>query len=156
MKAAVWTVPAARMKAGEEHRVPLTQAALEVLREAAKLRRSAAPGAFVFPGGKNGTGTAGLSNMAMLALLRRMERGNLTVHGFRSSFRDWAAEATRHEHAVVEKALAHSIDSKVEAAYRRGELFEKRRKLMEDWAAFCARVVSGENIATLHAVEAVA
>jgi integrase len=79
--------------------------------------------------------------MAMLAVLRRMGRGDLTVHGFRSSFRDWASEATRHEHAVVEKALAHTIDSKVEAAYRRGDLFDKRRRLMEDWAAFCGRVM---------------
>jgi integrase len=156
LKNAVWTVPAERMKAGQEHRVPLAKAALDVLREAAKLRQTDTPDAFVFPGGKNGKGSAGLSNMAMLQLLRRMKHGDLTVHGFRSAFRDWAAEATRHEHAVVEKALAHTIDSKVEAAYRRGDLFDKRRKLMDDWATFCGRVVPGENVATLNAVEAAA
>ncbi len=141
LQTAVWTVPAERMKAGQEHKVPLSEGALGVLRSAAKQRRDDQPTAPVFPGGKNGTGTGGLSNMAMLAVLRRMGRGDLTVHGFRSSFRDWASEATRHEHAVVEKALAHTIESKVEAAYRRGDLFEKRRKLMADWADFCAGVV---------------
>jgi len=158
LHAKVWTVPAERMKAGQEHRVPLTDPALAVLRAAAKLRGEEKPAADapVFPGGKNGKGAAGLSNMAMLALLRRLDRGDLTVHGFRSSFRDWASEATRHEQAVVEKALAHTIESKVEAAYRRGDLFEKRRKLMQDWATFCGRVAPGENVATLHAVEAVA
>jgi integrase len=158
LQAKVWTVPGERMKAGSEHRVPLAEAALAVLRAAAKLRGEGSPAADapVFPGGKNGKGTAGLSNMAMLVLLRRMGRDDLTVHGFRSTFRDWAAEATRHEHAVIEKALAHTIESKVEAAYRRGDLFEKRRKLMEDWATFCGRVAPGENVAALHAVEAVA
>lgn len=138
-KAAVWTVPADRMKGGVEHRVPLSEAALAVLREAAKLRRTGATNGPVFPGGKGGNGTAGLSNMAMLALLRRMGRDDLTVHGFRSTFRDWASETTRHEHAVVEKALAHTIESKVEAAYRRGDLLDKRRILMNDWAGFCGR-----------------
>jgi len=76
--------------------------------------------------------------MAMLAVVRRMCRDDLTVHGFRSSFRDWASEATGYEHEVVEKALAHTIESKVEAAYRRGDLLEKRRPLMEDWAKHCA------------------
>jgi integrase len=141
MKAAVWTVPADRMKAGHEHKVPLSDAALAVLREAEKLRHNKDSSAPVFPGGKNGKGASGLSNMAMLAVLRRMERDDLTVHGFRSSFRDWASEATKHEHTVVEKALAHTIESKVEAAYRRGDLFEKRRKLMDDWAIFCGRVL---------------
>jgi integrase len=76
--------------------------------------------------------------MALLALLRRMERNDLTVHGFRSTFRDWAAETTSYQREVVEAALAHTIGSKVEAAYRRGDLFEKRRRLMEDWALYCA------------------
>jgi integrase len=151
MKAAVWTVPAARMKAGQEHRVPLSEAALAVLEEAAKLRPASRVDGPVFPGGKGGKGSAGLSNMAMLVLLRRMSRDDLTVHGFRSSFRDWASEATRHEHAVVEKALAHTIESKVEAAYRRGDLLEKRRPLMNDWAAFCGRVADG-NVSQLRAV----
>ncbi len=141
MTAGVWIIPAERMKADAEHRVPLTEAALAVLRRAAELRQTPEPDAFVFPGGKGGKGAGSLSNMGMLDRLRRMGRHDLTVHGFRSSFRDWASETTRHEHAVVEKALAHSIDSKVEAAYRRGDLFEKRRRLMEDWAAYCGRTL---------------
>jgi integrase len=90
---------------------------------------------FVFPGGRRGKP---LSNMAMLVLLRRMERTDLTVHGFRSSFRDWASETTHFPSEVVEMALAHAIESKVEAAYRRGDLFEKRRELMNSWAAHCS------------------
>ena len=88
----------------------------------------------MFPGVKTGTG---LSNMAMLVLLRRMERDDLTAHGFRSSFRDWAAECTAYPNEAVEMALAHVISDKVEAAYRRGDLFEKRRRLMEEWAKYC-------------------
>jgi integrase len=153
MRAAVWTVPAERMKGDVEHRVPLSDAALVVLREAANLRRDETVDGAVFPGGKGGTGKSGLSNMAMLAVLRRMDRGDLTVHGFRSSFRDWASEATKHEHAVVEKALAHTIGAKVEAAYRRGDLLEKRRPLMNDWAAFCGLVVPADgNVTPLRAV----
>lgn len=111
-----------------------------VLCEAAKLRQSDAADTSVFPGGKGGAGKRALSNMAMLALLRRLGRDNLTVHGFRSAFRDWAAETTGYQREVVEAALAHTIESKVEAAYRRGDLFEKRRRLMNDWAKFCGRV----------------
>ncbi len=149
MAEAIWTVPGDRMKAGREHHVPLSDAALAVLREAAKLRQSNADGP-VFPGGTRGKGTAGLSNMAMLAVLRRMKREDLTVHGFRSSFRDWASEVTSYQREVVEAALAHTINSKVEAAYRRGDLFEKRRRLMDDWAAFCGRVVrSGDTGSTV-------
>jgi integrase len=138
MNTAVWSIPASRMKGAREHRVPLSDAALAVLREAAKLRQSDADGS-VFPGGSGGKGAAGLSNMAMLAVLRRMRREDLTVHGFRSSFRDWAAETTSYQREVLEAALAHTIDSKVEAAYRRGDLFEKRRRLMHDWGAYCGR-----------------
>jgi integrase len=134
---AVWTVPAGRMKAEKEHRVPLTDAALAVLREAAKARRNQSDDAPVFPGGKGGISAKGLSNVAMLMLLRRMGRDDVTVHGFRSSFRDWAAESTGYQREVVEAALAHTIDSKVEAAYRRGDLMEKRRRLMDEWATFC-------------------
>jgi integrase len=90
---------------------------------------------FVIPGQRSG----GMSNIAMLTLLRRMGRHDLTVHGFRSSFRDWAAETTAHPRDVVEMALAHSLESKTEAAYRRGDLFEKRRELMDDWARYCDR-----------------
>jgi integrase len=133
---AVWTVPAERMKAGRKHRVPLTEAALDVLRKAARLRRSEDAEDYVFPGMKDGKP---MSNMAMNMLLRRMERTDPTVHGFRSTFRDWAAAATAHPREVAEQTLAHSLSDKVEAAYRRGDLFEKRRRLMDDWAAYCAR-----------------
>lgn len=126
----VWVVPGARMKAGREHRIPLSAAALAVLEEMIKVRESD----FVFPGGKKGKP---LSNMAMLKLLERMGRDDLTAHGFRSTFRDWAAERTNFPREVVEMALAHTIESKVEAAYRRGDLFQKRRQLMEGWAGFC-------------------
>jgi len=139
LQAAVWTVPAERMKAEKEHRVPLSDAALAVLREVAKLRRgdSDAP---VFPGGKGGKGGGALSNMAMLALLRRMGRDDLTVHGFRSSFRDWCAESTSYPRELAEAALAHTLDDKTEAAYQRGDMLAKRARLMGEWAAFCARV----------------
>jgi integrase len=93
-----------------------------------------AGGAFVFPGGKRGQP---LSNMAFLMLLRRMKRADLTAHGFRSSFRDWAAERTNFPNEVAEMALAHTLSSKVEAAYRRGDLFERRRRMMTVWADFC-------------------
>jgi integrase len=127
LKKAVWTVPAGRMKAGKEHRVPLTPQAIKVVEGQPK-------GKYLFSGGKEG---APLSNMAMLELLRRMGRDDLTVHGFRSTFRDWAAECTSYPNEVCEMALAHAIGDKVEAAYRRGDLFEKRRLLMLDWAKYC-------------------
>jgi integrase len=136
MRAGVWTIPAARMKAGREHRVPLSDAALAVLVEVARLRATDDPAAPVFPGAK---GARGLSNMSLLMTLRRMKRSNLTVHGFRSTFRDWAAETTGYPAEVVEMALAHAVGDKVEAAYRRGDLLEKRQRLMDDWAAFCTR-----------------
>ncbi len=126
----VWTVPAERMKAHKEHRVPLSARALEILRDLPREK-----GGYVFPGGKE---RAPLSNMAMLQLLRGMRPG-LTVHGFRSAFKDWATESTNHPNVVSEAALAHTIPDKVEAAYRRGELIDKRRRLMRDWATFCQR-----------------
>jgi len=125
---AIWTIPADRMKAGREHRVPLSARALEILHDVKKLDSTS-----VFPGSKGGQ----LSGMAMAMLLRRMKT-DVTVHGFRSSFRDWTAECTAYPHEVCEMALAHTVANKVEAAYRRGDLFEKRRRLMEDWAGFCA------------------
>jgi integrase len=124
---AIWTIRAERMKAGKEHRVPLSQRAIEIL-EAVKSLGSD----WLFPSVKGGK----LSGMAMSMLLRRMEQ-DCTIHGFRSSFRDWAAECTSYPHEVCEMALAHVIGNKAEAAYRRGDLFEKRRKLMDDWAEFC-------------------
>ncbi len=126
----VWTIPASRMKAAREHRVPLSPRALEMIEE---MRTKGTQG-YVFPGPKR---NEPLSTMAMAMLLRRM-KAEITVHGFRSSFRDWASETTGFPHEVCEMALAHSIENKAEAAYRRGDLFEKRRKLMNAWASYCA------------------
>jgi integrase len=146
----VWTVTANRMKAGKEHRVPLSEPAVAVLAGMARLRTVDDPEAFAFPGARP---SRPLSVMALAMVLRRMKRGDLTVHGFRSTFRDWAAEATRYQREVPEAALAHTIGDKVEAAYRRGDLFEKRRRLMDDWAAFCARPSpAGEVVALSRAV----
>lgn len=131
----LWTIPGTRMKGGKEHRVPLGDRALTILREMKPSDNIPdAAEQFVFSGGKPGRP---LSNMAFLMLLRRMGRTDLTAHGFRSSFRDWAAERTNFPSEVVEMALAHVIGNKVEAAYRRGDLFEKRRRLMQQWATFC-------------------
>lgn len=130
LKAALWTVPASRMKSGREHRVPLSPRAVAILKELAKTRTND----FVFPGLKPGRP---LSNMALLMLLRDIGHGHVTVHGFRSSFRDWAAEKTDFAGEVAEAALAHVIGDQVEAAYRRGDLFEKRRELMNAWAKHC-------------------
>ena len=128
----VWTIPAIRMKAGQEHRVPLTARALESLQWLHKLKLE--HNDHVFAGNAQGKP---LSNMAMAMLLKRMGQTEITVHGFRSTFRDWASEQTSFPHEVCEMALAHTIGNKAEAAYRRGDLFEKRRKLMDAWAAFC-------------------
>jgi integrase len=149
---AVWTVPAARMKAGKEHRVPLAPATVALLRALLPLR-NADTGDWVFPGGREGRP---LSNMAMEMTLRRLGRGDLTVHGFRSTFRDWSAEATGYQREVAEAALAHTLGDKVEAAYRRGDLFEKRRQLMSDWARFCALPAGKRDAATPMRAEAVA
>lgn len=124
----VWTIPAERMKAGREHRVPLSKQALALL-EALPSRDG-----LVFPGRDT---DRPLSDMSLTAVLRRMEREDLTAHGFRSTFRDWAAELTHYPHEVAEMALAHAVGNKVEAAYRRGDLFEKRRGIMQDWADYC-------------------
>ena len=132
IEARLWTIPAERMKAGKEHRVPLSGAALAVLKQMHGIRRSD----YVFPGGRDGRP---LSEMALLMLLRRMERGEITAHGFRSTFRDWAAERTNFPREVAEAALAHTIPDAVEAAYRRGDLFEKRKKLMAAWADYCGK-----------------
>jgi integrase len=126
---AVWVIPAERMKARREHRVPLSHRAVGLLQALPREYE------FVFPGARAKTP---LSNMALLVLLRRMGRADLTSHGFRSSFRDWSAEQTGYPNHVVEMALAHVIANKVEAAYRRGDLFAKRRRLMQDWARYCA------------------
>ena len=130
MGAELWTIPAGRMKAGKEHRVPLSDATLAVLQRMHDIRHSD----YVFPGGRD---RRPLSEMSLLMLLRRMGHGDITAHGFRSTFRDWAAERTTF---AREMALAHAIPDAVEAAYRRGDLFDKRRKLMDAWAAYCAKV----------------
>jgi len=129
-----WTVPARRMKAHREHRVPLSARALAILREMEAARNGNDDNAFIFHGPNP---RRPLSNVALLRLLERMQLDNLTVHGFRSSFRDWAAERTNSPNHVVEMALAHTVSNKVEAAYRRTDLFEKRRRLMQQWATFC-------------------
>jgi integrase len=139
MQAEVWTVPADRMKAKKEHRIPLSASALGVLHDMVKLRTSAAPEAIVFPGQRQGQG---LSNMAMLVLLRRIGRGDLTAHGFRSTFRGWAAEIGK-PNDIAEAALAHALGNKVQAAYQRGDLLERRRELMDAWAAFIEKPSAG-------------
>lgn len=142
LKEGIWTVPAHRIKAGKEHRVPLVPAAVTILQEMEKITE----GDFVFPGMR---AKKGLSQMAFLMLLRRMGRADLTAHGFRSTFRDWAAERTNFPREVAEMALAHAVGDKVEAAYRRGDLFAKRRKLMEAWAGYCAAAPAKGNVVPL-------
>jgi integrase len=142
----LWTVPAERMKAGKEHRVPISAPAIAILEEIQKIRHSD----FVFPGAK---ARRPLGNMALLVMLRRMGRGDLTTHGFRSSFRDWVAERTDFPSEVAEMALAHAVGDKVEAAYRRGDLFQKRRQLMDVWSLFCA-VPTADNSATVVSIAA--
>jgi integrase len=126
----VWSVPATRMKAGREHRVPLSGRVLAILQRLGEAKT----GDFVFAGQRPGKP---LSGMAMEMILRRMKAGSVTVHGFRSSFRDWCGEATSFERELAEAALAHAAGDATERAYRRGDALEKRRKLMEAWAAFC-------------------
>ncbi|MBE0624547.1 MAG: integrase arm-type DNA-binding domain-containing protein [Burkholderiales bacterium] len=139
-----WTIPAERMKMKREHRVPLCDRALAILEDMQKLKADDQP--YVFPGGKVGKA---MSDGALLALLKRMKRTEITPHGFRSTFRDWGSECTAYSHEVQELALAHLIKNKAEAAYRRGDLFDKRRQLMDEWQRYCettvpARVVSNK------------
>jgi integrase len=138
---AVWVVPPDRMKAGREQRVPLSRRALKIVKQAIA---DYPDSAFLFPGQKPGKP---LSAMALEMMLRRMKVTDATVHGFRSSFRDWASECTNFTNEVCEAALAHVIEDKSEAAYRRGDLFEKRRKLMEAWAVYCAAPKAGKVVA---------
>lgn len=149
--ARTWIIPPSRMKAGREHRVPLSQRAVEIVTAMKKLAGdNSSPKAPVFMGARTGKP---LSNMAFLMLLRRMKRDDLTAHGFRSTFRDWTAERTGFPGDMAEMALAHAVGNKVEAAYRRGDLFDKRRRMMDDWAKFCATVrpVAQHNVANLRA-----
>ncbi len=136
LDARTWSIPAERMKIPREHRVPLSPAAMTVLGD---MPPPARPIDLVFPGLRAGQP---LSNMALLMTLKRMGRGDLTTHGFRSSFRDWAAERTDFPSEVAEAALAHIVSNQVEAAYRRGDLFDKRRKLMDAWGQYCVPVPS--------------
>jgi integrase len=140
----VWTISAERMKADREHRVPLSDAAIAILEAVKKLR----DGDYVFPGSVS---KKPLSNMALLMSLRRMKRTDLTAHGFRSTFKDWASERTAYPNEVSEAALAHTIGDKTEAAYRRGDLFEKRTRLMNDWALFCSAIPAkaGANVTSI-------
>ncbi|SBW04857.1 Integrase family protein (fragment) [uncultured Alphaproteobacteria bacterium] len=131
LDAKVWNIPGERMKGRKDHRIPLSKAAMTVLTKMAEVRQ----GAFVFPGERK---ERPFSNMAFLQLLRRIGRADITTHGFRSTFKDWASEQTDFPNEVTEMALAHSIPSKVEAAYRRGDLLDKRQELMEAWGAFCS------------------
>jgi len=142
LDAAVWTVPAERMKAGREHRVPLSTAALALLKAMPDV------GDHVFPGQR---GDAPLSDMSLTAVLRRMGRDDITVHGFRSTFRDWCAESVANSfpREVCEHALAHSLPDKVEAAYRRGDLIEKRKVLMQVWSDFCAKPTESASAAPI-------
>jgi integrase len=143
--ARLWTIPGPRMKAGKEHRVPLSDAAIAILEQRAARRESE----FIFPGERAGRP---LSNMSLLMLLRRMGRGDLTTHGFRSTFSDWCAEQTNFPAEVREMALAHAVGDKVEAAYRRGDLLKKRYQLAEAWARYCQRA-DRDNVVPLQAVK---
>jgi len=129
----LWIIPAERMKANKEHRVPLSDAAVKLLETLPRVD----DGVLVFPSSKV---NRPISDMTLTAVLRRMERGDLTAHGFRSTFRDWAAEATNYPSDMAEMALAHTIGDKVEAAYRRGDMLKKRFRMMNDWATYCGTV----------------
>ena len=143
--AKLWTVPAGRMKGGRDHRVPLTPRAMEVLADMAKLRpKEASAGDYVFPGQKP---KRPLSVMTLEMLLRRMKRDDITTHGFRSTFRDWAGEKTHFPREIAEAALAHVVGDATERAYRRGDALAKRRKLMEAWSAHCEPKTSGNIVA---------
>ena len=130
-KKKLWIVPAARMKSRREHRVPLSSTAIAVLKRVEEEK-----GEYVFPGRSP---DAPLSNMALLMTLGRMNRADVTAHGLRSTFRDWAAECTNFPSETIEMALAHVIEGKTEAAYRRGDLLEKRRQLMDEWAEYSVK-----------------
>jgi integrase len=130
LEAATWTIPGERMKAGVDHRVPLSPRSVEILKRAEALTDGRA---YVFPGRSP---KKPLSNMVFLMALRRMDEAGVTPHGFRSTFRDWAAERTTFPRAVCEAALAHTLRDKTEAAYHRTDLFEQRRDLMAAWSAY--------------------
>lgn len=144
LDAKLWTIPGERMKAGREHRVPLSDEAVALLKALPRLKGSP----YVFPAPRGGT----LSDMTISAVTRRMEV-DAVPHGFRSTFRDWCAERTNYPREVAEMALAHTIESKVEAAYRRGDLFEKRRRMMRDWAKFCGTIQTAGEVVPMRAAK---
>jgi integrase len=141
IEGAVWKIPAERTKAHREHRIPLSDRAVELLASLPRIDKNE----FVFAG----RGGAQQSPAALVRVLRRLGYDDLVAHGFRSTFRDWAAETTAYPNHVVEQALAHVIGNAAEAAYRRGDLFEKRRRLMQDWADFCASPARAGEVVTL-------
>jgi integrase len=147
VEAKVWTIPAARMKAGKEHRVPLSDEAIALLAGLPRVEGSP----FVFPAPRGGA----LSDMALTAVLKRMGHDGLTQHGFRSTFRDWAGETTAYPREVIEHALAHLLKDKAEAAYQRGTLLAKRARLMADWATYCGQAsATGSNVVALQGASA--
>jgi integrase len=136
----LWVIPEARMKAGKEHRIPLSDRVVEIIKALPRL----VDNDLVFPAPRKGV----LSDMTLGAVLKRMGRPDLTAHGFRSTFRDWAGETTAYPREVIEHALAHQLKDKAEAAYARGTLFEKRRSLMDDWAKHCETVYKQDSVPT--------
>jgi len=144
-EARTWMIPADRMKAGKEHKVPLSGAAIALLKDMAAIRHSD----YIFPGYKHGRP---LGHNGLWVVAKRAGGADITVHGLRSTFRDWAAELTNYPNHVVEQALAHAIPNAVEAAYRRGDLFEKRRRLMDAWAEFCGKPQGSGKVVALRGV----
>jgi integrase len=140
---ATWTIPASRMKAKREHRAALNDQAIALLKNTPEDARTG----LVFPAPRGGK----LSDMTLTAVLRRMGRSDITAHGFRSTFRDWCSERTNYPRDVAEMALAHTIGDKVEAAYRRGDLFEKRRRLMREWGRFATTVLPAAKVTPIKA-----
>ena len=138
----MWVIPGSRMKSGREHRIPLADAAVSLLQGMHRRSR------LIFPGQREGKP---FSNTALPFLMRQMGHTALTVHGFRSTFRDWGGEQTAHPSELLEVALAHAVGSKVELAYRRGDMLEKRRRLMEDWGSYCERHYGGDHRQRRHA-----
>lgn len=139
LKEKLWIIPAERIKTKQIHRVPLSIPALAILKELEKTRT----GDYVFMGGKRGKP---LSNTSMLMLLRRMGHGDITVHGFRSTFRDWAAECTNFPREIAEISIAHKVGTAVERTYQRSDLFDKRRALMDEWARYCYQPKARGNV----------
>jgi integrase len=138
----LWVIPAQRMKSDAEHHVPLSDRAIEILREMQAIRHDQ----WIFPGGKAGRP---IGHEAMLRVLAEMGRSEITVHGFRSTFRDWAGDRTNFPREVCEAALAHAVGSRAERAYRRGSALEKRRQLMAAWASYCASPATDEAVVRL-------